>query len=210
MSVNLNQKYATDDFEKDFSSLWFFINETKKQILISVHFPLDPNRLTYTDERQDEIYSLLNSIVTFIRLSKYPVMIPYRDFDIVFAGDYNINMLERLPNNIRPVFLRCNSVPEQETLIYTSKDNAPSSFGGENKGEYNPTNIDFAIYYPQVTLKPVSVVKTLVSTKPKLTGSMISSLSSSSAVAKVVDITIKKQNEIFKWQYKVPIVMRPK
>jgi O-acetyl-ADP-ribose deacetylase (regulator of RNase III) len=198
MSVNFNENYKTDDFEKDFSSLWFFINETKKQILISVHFPLDPERLEFTDQRQDEIYSLLNSIVTFIRTSKYPVMIPYRDFDIVFAGDYNINMLERLPNNIRPSFLRCTSIPEQETLIYTSKDNAPSSFGGENNGEYNPTNIDFAIYYPQVTLKPVSVVKTAVSTKPKLTGSMISSLSSSSAVTKVVDITINKQNQIFK------------
>jgi len=198
MSINLNKQYATDDFEKDFSSLWFFINETKKQILISVHFPLDDKRLKFTDQRQDEIYSLLNSIVTFIRLSKYPVMIPYRDFDIVFAGDYNINMLERIPNNIRPSFLRCTSIPEQETLIYTNKDNAPSSFGGKNKGEYNPTNIDFAIYYPQVTLKPVSVVKTTVSTKPKLTGSMISSLSSSSAVAKVVNITINKQNEIFK------------
>ena len=198
MKVNLNKQYSTDDFEKDFSSLWFFINETKKQILISVHFPLDPDRLQFTDQRQDEIYSLLNSIVTFIRLSKYPVMIPYRDFDIVFAGDYNINMIERIPNNIRPVFLRCSSIPEQETLIYTSKDNAPSSFGGDNKGEYNPTNIDFAIYYPNVTLKPASVVKTAVATKSKLSGSMISSISSSSSVAKVVDITINKQKEIFK------------
>ena len=95
----------------------------------------------------------MNAIVTTIRRSSDSKITQYKDYDIIFSGDFNINMIQRFPSNMVPTFLKCAGVLGQETIIYTNKDNAPSSFGGDNKGEFNPTNIDFAVYYPKVTLK---------------------------------------------------------
>ena len=88
----------------------------------------------------------------------------------------------------------------QQTFIYTSKNNAPSSCGGENEGKYNPTNIDFVLFYPKPDLK--------VSSKPKKVGFSIPSPPSSSKsspplvidqrITKVDNITYKTENEIFK------------
>ena len=76
-------------------------------------------------------------------------------------------MLQPFPTDIPPTFLKCNSVPGQQTFIYTSKNNAPSSFGGDNEGNYNPTNIDFVLFYPKPNLK--------ISSKSKKVGFSMSS-----------------------------------
>ena len=153
-SIRLNN-YSSLNIEYDFSKIWFFINQTKRIIFVNVHLPLpqEGSPIKLMSQRQEQIYTFMNAIVSTIRTSEDSKIIKYKDYDIVFGGDFNINMLQQIPSNIIPTFLKCSAVEGQETIIYTNKDNAPSSFGGENKGEYNPTNIDFSIYYPKVTTK---------------------------------------------------------
>ena len=100
-------------------------------------------------QRQQQIYILLNTVVAYFRQNA-----SYKDFNIVAGGDFNVNMLQPFPTDIRPTFLKCDSVAGQQTFIYTSKNNAPSSFGGDNEGKYNPTNIDFVLFYPKPNPKP--------------------------------------------------------
>ena len=106
-------------------------------------------------KRQEQLYMFMNAIVHTFRMSTDPGISPYKNYDIVFSGDFNMNLIQRFPTTTPPIqatFLQCSDVPGQETIIYTNGENAPSSFGGKNKGEYNPTNIDFAVYYPKVTM----------------------------------------------------------
>ena len=161
------QNYSKKDIAVDFSKIWFFINQTKKIILIPVHFPLPSKEspIKTMSQRQRQIYSFMNAIVTTIRKSSDSKITQYKDYDIVFSGDFNINILQKFPSIVMPTFLKCSGVLGQETIIYTNKDNAPSSFGGNNNGEFNPTNIDFAVYYPKVTLK-VTSKPTVVASKP--------------------------------------------
>ena len=147
------KNYSIESIQNDLSRTWFFINTSKQQILISVHFGL--NTITGNDKdkpkmymRQKQIYTLLNAIVDIIRTKPES---PYKTYDIIFSGDFNVNMLEPFPIDIKPTFLQCASVPGQKTFIYTSRNNAPSAFG-DNKGGYNPTNIDFTIFYPKVPI----------------------------------------------------------
>jgi nicotinic acid mononucleotide adenylyltransferase/O-acetyl-ADP-ribose deacetylase (regulator of RNase III) len=221
--------YSKEDIAADFSKIWFFINQTQKIILIPVHLPLPQtgSPIKFISQRQQQIYSFMNAIVTTIRRSSDSKITQYKDYDIVFSGDFNINMIQKFPSDMIPTFLKCSAVSGQETIIYTNKDNAPSSFGGDNKGEFNPTNIDFAVYYPKVTLKattkPAKPTKPTITTKPgkpgKPTGPSSSSSSKiptvlstdkiealsaskvasvTSAIAKVNEIPYPVEQEIFK------------
>ena len=218
--------YLKQDIVADFSKIWFFINQTQKTILIPVHLPLPQtgSPIKFISQRQQQIYSFMNAIVTTIRRSSDSKITQYKDYDIVFSGDFNINMIQKFPSDMMPTFLKCSAVSGQETIIYTNKDNAPSSFGGDNNGEFNPTNIDFAVYYPKVTLKvEAKPVKPAVkpTSKPgktgKLTGTSspskivtglsidkIEALSASkvasvtSAIAKVNEIPYRVEQDIFK------------
>ena len=97
------------------------------------------------------MYTLLNAIVYSIRQISV-----YNEHDILFSGDFNVNMLQLLPKDVSPTFLECSNVEGQKTLIYTSLNNAPSSFGDNSNG-YNPTNIDFALFYPKPLIKKTKV-----------------------------------------------------
>ena len=180
--------------KKDFSHLWFFINEKKNLILVSVHFTLgnvkgeEPKMY----ERQEQLYTFLNAIVFAIRQ-----MPTYQNFSILFSGDFNVNMLQPFPSDVEPTFLKCSSVPGQETVIYTSVNNAPSSFGGENEGKYNPTNIDFALFYPT----PLTQLLEASTSSPPIISSKPSAASASPVVtgpiSKVEKITLPVELEIF-------------
>jgi len=139
------QKYDETFITKDCLRLWFFVNTKNKQILTSTHLSLDEENTPKMYVRQRQIYILLNTVVSYFRQDSV-----YAYYDIIFSGDFNINLLQPFPTDVQPTFLKCTSVAGQQTFIYTSKNNAPSSFGGENEGKYNPTNIDFTVFYPKV------------------------------------------------------------
>ena len=192
-------KYQEEFITKDCSRLWFFVNTKSKQILTSTHLSLSEENTPKMYERQRQIYILLNTVVSYFR--QYPV---YRDYDIVFSGDFNINLLQPFPTDVQPNFLKCTSVAGQQTFIYTSKNNAPSSFGGENEGKYNPTNIDFTVFYPKVrpgvlTKKVGFVAPSPQSSLPSPTSlSILSSVSSTQRTVKVSKMSYYTQKEIFK------------
>ena len=188
-------KYERTYITKDCLRLWFFINTKSKQILTSTHLTLSGENTPKMYERQKQVYILLNTVVSYFR--RDPV---YRDYDIVFSGDFNINLLQPFPTDVQPNFLKCTSVAGQQTFIYTSKNNAPSSFGGENEGKYNRTNIDFTVFYPKVVQSLASKMKKVgpVDSVPEKTPSIIPLSSSGQQSVKVSKITYYIQNEIFK------------
>ena len=193
--------YDREFIIKDCSRLWFFVNTKSKQILISTHLSLNDKNTPKMYERQRQVYVLLNSVIFYLRQDHV-----YRDYDIIFSGDFNINLLQPFPIDVQPTFLKCSSVARQQTFIYTSKNNAPSSFGGENEAKYNPTNIDFTVFYPKV--RPGVSIKTKKvgfgasssqSSLPSPTSTLVPSSSSSAQdKLKVSKITYYTQKEIFK------------
>jgi nicotinic acid mononucleotide adenylyltransferase/O-acetyl-ADP-ribose deacetylase (regulator of RNase III) len=193
-------KYERGFIIKDCSRLWFFVNTKSKQILTSTHLSLSEENTPKMYERQRQVYVLLNSVIFYLRQD--PV---YRDYDIIFSGDFNINLLQPFPTDVEPTFLKCKSVARQQTFIYTSKNNAPSSFGGENEAKYNPTNIDFTVFYPKVRpsvslkTKKVDFVSPISqSSLPSPTSILVpSSSSSAQRKVKVSKITYYTQNKIF-------------
>jgi hypothetical protein len=123
---------------------------------------------------------------------------------LLFSGDFNVNMLQPFPSDIDPpTFLKCSSVPGQETVIYTSIHNAPSSFGGENEGKYNPTNIDFALFYPTpltqlleaATSSPPSPLPATAATAAAT--AVASSVKATGPISSVTNITLPVELNIF-------------
>ena len=191
--------YTGTDIRKDCARLWFFIDTENEQVLVSVHlsFPNDKKKTKYMHQRQEQVYILLNTIVSYFRNSSVSdPTVPYKDYNIIFSGDFNINMLQPIPTDVTDRdFFECNDVVGQKTFIYTSKHNAPSSFGGENEGKYNPTNIDFALVYPKPVAGGVST-KTLTSTSPSPSPSTQCTLDTSKG--EITNISRECQKEIFK------------
>jgi nicotinic acid mononucleotide adenylyltransferase len=186
------ENYEETSIKKDFARLWFFVNSKNKQIITSVHLQLDEKNTPKMYQRQQQVYILLNTVVSYFRQSA-----TYKDFNIVFTGDFNINMLQPFPTDVLPTFLKCDSVPGQQTFIYTSKNNAPSSFGGDNEGKYNPTNIDFALFYPKPTTKKVAFSSaTAISSASAMVSSSVSVPSSSAPSASMVMESKTKVNNI--------------
>ena len=186
------KNYNESIIKKDCSRLWFFVNSKNKQIMTSVHLQVNESNTPKMYERQQQIYILLNTVVSYFRQSAI-----YKDFNIVFSGDYNINMLQPFPTDVLPTFLKCDSVPGQQTFIYTSKNNAPSSFGGVNEGKYNPTNIDFTLFYPKLNTNISTTSKKVGFAIPSPPSSTVS-LADMQRKTKINNITFYIEKEIFK------------
>ena len=189
--------YAETDIRKDCARLWFFIDTENEQVLVSVHlsFPGDMKKTQYMHQRQQQVYILLNTIVSYFRNSSgSDPATTYKDYNIIFSGDFNINMLQPIPTEVTDRdFFECKDVAGQKTFIYTSKHNAPSSFGGQNEGKYNPTNIDFALVYP----KPVPGVLSTAKLTSKST-SLSTKCTLDTSKGEITNILKECQEEIFK------------
>jgi hypothetical protein len=150
--------YDPSQFKKDISRIWFFINKTDKQIVASVHF-----NVSFIHSRQETLFSLLNEIVIYFRKGNYDgVNDTYNNYDIIFSGDFNINMLESITTDS----IKCN-YKNQQTHIYTTKSNKSYSFK-DNDGHYNSTNIDFTIYYPYPNIRGGMDIKKSIEFKKRL------------------------------------------
>jgi hypothetical protein len=123
----------------------------------------------------------MNAIVYSIRSIPFSntELYPYQNYDIVFTGDFNLNMLQRFPqdikrfgypdnNNMIPIFFTCNYIKEQKTIISTTKWNNPSARATNgDTANYNLTNIDFSIFYPRIGDKgPIPTPVTIVNKMP--------------------------------------------
>ena len=86
------------------------------------------------NERQEQLFSLMDAIVDCFKYNEQ--LKSYSNYDIVFSGDFNINMLD--PSTTYKF--------NKKMTIYTTEGNKTSSYG-DNNGNYNPTNIDFVISY---------------------------------------------------------------
>ena len=97
----------------------------------------------------------MNAIVYSIRSipSGNKELYPYQNYNIVFTGDFNLNMLQRFPqdikrfgypdnNNMIPIFFTCNYIQGQKTIISTTFNNLPTARATNgDKNNYNLTNI---------------------------------------------------------------------
>ena len=142
----------------DINSVMCYVIPSTKTIFFNVHFKFG-NPLPLIWQRQKEIYDFMNAIVDIIRSipSTDIQLYPYHNYDIVFSGDFNVNMLQRFPKDVtypdgkpmEPYFFKCVKIPDQKTIISTTKSNFPSAFAKESDtNNYNTTNIDFSILYP--------------------------------------------------------------
>ena len=156
-----------DFFDRDIISVMCYVIPPTKTIFFNVHFPFgDLNPIIW--QRQKQIYDFMNAIVDIIRSipSTNNDLYEYQNYDIVFSGDFNVNILQRFPQGIKypdgklmePYFFKCLKVPTQKTIISTTQNNSPSAFGqNSNTKNYNTTNIDFSVLYPAVVqVAPVS------------------------------------------------------
>jgi hypothetical protein len=104
----------------------------------------------------------MNAIVYSIRsIPKGNELYLYQNYDIVFTGDFNVNMLQRFPRDIKrfgypdgnmiPIFFTCNYIEGQKTIISTTYNNLPTARATNgDTANYNLTNIDFSIFYPRI------------------------------------------------------------
>ena len=150
----------------DINSVMCYVIPSTKTIFFNVHFKF--GNLIW--QRQKQIYDFMNAIVDIIRSipSSYTTLHPYKNYDIVFSGDFNVNILQRFPQNLKylydkptePYFFKCVKVPGQKTIISTTKDNFPSAFATEsNTNNYNTTNIDFSVLYPALVSAAAAPLK---------------------------------------------------
>jgi len=145
-----------DFFDRDIISVMCYVIPPTKTIFFNVHFNFG-NPIIW--QRQKEIYDFMNAIVDIIRSipPSETQLYLYHNYDIVFSGDFNVNMLQRFPKDIKypdgrpmePYFFKSSTNPDQKTIISTTKDNSPSARATNgDKNNYNTTNIDFSILYP--------------------------------------------------------------
>ena len=120
-----------------------------------MHFPFGQS---FIFKRQTELYNFMNAIVYSIRSipQSNADLYPYQNYDIVFTGDFNVNMLQRFPLDIKrfgypdgnmiPIFFTCNYIKGQKTIISTTYDNLATARATNGyTANYNLTNIDFSI-----------------------------------------------------------------
>ena len=155
--IEVNTDVNTDDLKR----VMCYIVKSRSTIFFNVHFAFGTTLIFH---RQIQLYNFMNAIVYSIRSipSDNIELYPYQNYDIVFTGDFNLNMLQRFPkdikrfgypgnNNMIPIFFTCNYIKEQKTIISTTERNASSARAtNENHHNYNLTNIDFSILYPRI------------------------------------------------------------
>ena len=174
MSKYISQQFYSYDIEvntNDLKRVMCYIVKPASTIFFNVHFRLGKS---FIFKRQIELYNFMNAIVYSIR--SIPIddknLGEYQNYDIVFTGDFNLNMLQRFPqdikrfgypgnNNMIPIFFTCNYIPGQRTIISTTPNNKSSARATNGlDSNYNLTNIDFSIFYPRIGdagTKPIKV-----------------------------------------------------
>ena len=173
MSEYISSQINTYDIEvntSDLERVMCYIVKPASTIFFNVHFRLGKS---FIFQRQIELYNFMNAIVYSIR--SIPIddanLGTYQNYDIVFTGDFNLNMLQRFPqdikrfgyqdNNMIPIFFTCNYIPGQRTIISTTYDNLSTARATNGlDSNYNLTNIDFSILYPRIGdngTKPIKV-----------------------------------------------------
>jgi endonuclease/exonuclease/phosphatase family metal-dependent hydrolase len=164
MSKYISDLFYSYDIEvntSDLKKVMCYIVKSTTTIFFNVHFPFDKS---FIFRRQTELYNFMNAIVYSIRSipKENTDLYPYQNYDIVFTGDFNVNMLQRFPQDVKrfgypdsnkmiPIFFTCNYIKGQKTIISTTYINIPSARaknGPDNN--YNLTNIDFSILYPRI------------------------------------------------------------
>ena len=166
MSKYISDLFNSYDIEVnnyDLRCVMCYIVKSKTTIFFNVHFSFNRNA-PYIFQRQAELYNFMNAIVFSIRSipKENAELYPYQNYDIVFTGDFNVNMLQRFPrdvkrfgypdnNNMIPIFFTCNYIKEQKTIISTTFNNLPTARATNGlDSNYNLTNIDFSILYPRI------------------------------------------------------------
>jgi hypothetical protein len=165
MSNYISQEFYSYDIEvntPDLKRVMCYIVKSTTTIFFNVHFGFN-DKAPYIFQRQAELYNFMNAIVYSIRSipSENAELYLYQNYDIVFTGDFNVNMLQRFPQDIKrfgypdgnmiPIFFTCNYIQGQKTIISTTDRNQPSARATNgDTANYNLTNIDFSIFYPRI------------------------------------------------------------
>jgi hypothetical protein len=191
MSKYISQQFDSYDIDvntPDLKRVMCYIVKSKATIFFNVHFRFN-DKAPYIFQRQAELYNFMNAIVYSIRSipKENAELYLYQNYDIVFTGDFNVNMLQRFPQDIKrfgypagnmiPIFFTCNYIQGQKTIISTTFNNLPTARATNgDTADYNLTNIDFSIFYPRIGDKgtgPIEVeIQTPMPTKKALpTGS---------------------------------------
>ena len=163
MSKYISDQFYSYDIEvntPDLKRVMCYIVKSTTTIFFNVHFSLGKS---FIFQRQIQLYNFMNAIVYSIRSipSTNADLYSYQNYDIVFTGDFNVNMLQRFPQDIKrfgypdgnmiPIFFTCNYIKGQKTIISTIYNNASSARATNGKDHnYNLTNIDFSILYPRI------------------------------------------------------------
>ena len=165
MSKYISQQFDSYDIDvntPDLKRVMCYIVKSKATIFFNVHFRFN-DKAPYIFQRQAELYNFMNAIVYSIRSipKENAELREYQNYDIVFTGDFNVNMLRRFPRDIKrfgypdgniiPIFFTCNYIEGQKTIISTTYNNLPTARATNgDKNNYNLTNIDFSILYPRI------------------------------------------------------------
>ena len=163
MSKYISDLFYSYDIEVNISDLkkvMCYIVKSTTTIFFNVHFPFGQS---FIFKRQTELYNFMNAIVYSIRSipKENAELREYQNYDIVFTGDFNLNMLQRFPQDVKrfgypdgnmiPIFFTCNYIKGQKTIISTTYLNIPSARATNgDTANYNLTNIDFSILYPRI------------------------------------------------------------
>ena len=174
MSNYISKQFYSYDIEvntPDLKRVMCYIVKSTTTIFFNVHFGFN-DKAPYIFQRQAELYNFMNAIVYSIRsIPEGNELHEYQNYDIVFTGDFNVNMLQRFPQDIKhfgypdgnmiPIFFTCNYIKGQKTIISTTYNNLPTARAtNADTANYNLTNIDFSIFYPRIGdagTKPIKV-----------------------------------------------------
>ena len=103
MSKYISDLFYSYDIEVntyDLKKVMCYIVKSTTTIFFNVHFPFGQS---FIFKRQTELYNFMNAIVYSIRSipQSNTELYPYQNYDIVFTGDFNLNMLQRFPKDIK-------------------------------------------------------------------------------------------------------------
>ena len=179
MSEYISQQFYSYDIEvnaPDLKRVMCYIVKSKATIFFNVHFRFN-DKAPYIFQRQAELYNFMNAIVYSIRSipKENAELYLYQNYDIVFTGDFNVNMLQRFPRDIKhfgypagnmiPIFFTCNYIQGQKTIISTTYNNLPTARATNgDTANYNLTNIDFSIFYPRIGTAGTTPIKVEIET----------------------------------------------
>jgi flagellar biosynthesis GTPase FlhF len=218
MSKYISQEFDSYDIDvntSDLKHVMCYIVKSRSTIFFNVHFAFGKTLIFH---RQIQLYNFMNAIVYSIRSipKENNELYLYQNYDIVFTGDFNLNMLQRFPqdikrfgypgnNNMIPIFFTCNYIQGQKTIISTTDGNMSSARATNGKDHnYNLTNIDFSIFYPRIgdagpRPTPVTILNGGIPEKLKLPVAPVVPASSSSSSSSSIPAKILKVMSFNTW-----------